>query len=111
MHRSAPALFFCFDRVVIFIRTSLSAEITAHVLGVWKNSLPRGGKEREAAVPMHSVSEELSVGAEAVGLVVSSGSLVEVGEGECPQPNPAVCAGIGGTGCSAWCPEDADVVW
>lgn len=51
------------------------------------------------------------MGAEAVGLVVSSGSLVEVGEGECPQPNPAVCAGIGGTGCSAWCPEDADVVW
>lgn len=67
MHRSAPALFFCFDRVVIFIRTSLSAEITAHVLGVWKSSLPRSGKEQEAAIWMHNVSKELSVGAGSVG--------------------------------------------
>lgn len=74
VHRSAPALFFCFDRVVIFICTSLSAEITAHVLGVWKSSLPRSGEEQEAAVGMHSVSRELSVGAEAVGLVVSMGA-------------------------------------
>lgn len=59
MHRSAPALFFCFDRGVIFIRTSLSAEITAHVLGVWKNSLPRSGKEWEAAVPVLDVSKKL----------------------------------------------------
>lgn len=51
------------------------------------------------------------MGAEALGLVVSIGSLLEVGEGECPQPNPAVRAGARGTGCSAWCPEDADVVW
>lgn len=71
MHRSAPALFSCFDRVVIFICTSLSAEITAHVPGVWKSSLPRSGKEQEAAVRMHGVSRELSMGAEAVGLVVS----------------------------------------
>lgn len=69
MHRSAPALFFCFDRVVIFIRTSLSAKITAHVLGVWKISLPRSGKEWEAAVLVHDVSRDLSV-----GLVVSMGA-------------------------------------
>lgn len=74
MHRSAPALFFCFDRVVIFIRTSLSAKITAHVLGVWKSFLPRSGKERDAAVPLHDVSKKLFVGAEVVGLVVGMGA-------------------------------------
>lgn len=52
---------------------SLSAKITARVLGVWKSSLPRSGKEREAAFLMHSASEKLSVGAEAVVLVVRMG--------------------------------------
>lgn len=74
MHRSAPALFFCFDRVVIFIRTSLSAEITAHVPGVRKTSLPRSGKEQDTVVLMYGVSKEPSMGVEAVGLVVSMGA-------------------------------------
>lgn len=43
-------------------------------LGVWKSSLPRSGKEREAAFLMHSASERLSVGAEAVVLVVRMGA-------------------------------------
>lgn len=72
MHRSAPALFFCFDRVVIFICTSLSAKITARVLGVW--TLPRSGKYREAAFLMHNASKKLTVGAEAVVLVVRMGA-------------------------------------
>ena len=74
MHRTAPALFFCFDRVVIFIRVSLSAKITARVLGVWKESLPRSGKDREAAFLMHNASKKLSVDAEAVVLVVRMGA-------------------------------------
>lgn len=91
MHRSAPALFFCFDRVVIFICTSLSAKITAHVLGVW--TLPRSGKYQEAAFLMHNASKKLTVGAEAVVFGGEDGSLLEVGEGECLGPNPAVRAG------------------
>lgn len=74
MHRSAPALFFCFDRVVIFIRASLSAKITVCVLGVWKSSLPRSGKEWEAAFLMHNARKKLSVGVEAVVLVVRMGA-------------------------------------
>lgn len=74
MHRSAPALFFCFDRVAIFVCASLSAKITARVLGVGKSSPPRSGKEREAAFLMHNARKKLSVGAEAVVLVVRTGA-------------------------------------
>jgi len=74
VHRSAPALFFCFDRVVIFIHASLSAKITARILGVWKSSLPRSGKEWEAAFLMHNARKKFSMGAEAVVLVVGMGA-------------------------------------
>lgn len=107
VHRSAPALFFCFDRVVIFICTSLSAEITAHVLGVWKSSLPRSGKEQEAAILMHSVSKKLSVAVEAVGLVVSIGGWW----GWVPTAKFCCTCWHSWHRVSAWCPEDADVVW
>lgn len=61
-------------RVVIFICASLSAKITARVLGVWKSSLPRSGKEREAAFLMHNARKKFSVGAEAVVLVMRMGA-------------------------------------
>lgn len=53
---------------------SLSAKITARVLGVWKSSLPRSGKEREAAFLMRSATEKVSLGAVAVVLVVRMGA-------------------------------------
>lgn len=73
MNRSAPALFFCFDRAVIFIRASLSAKITVRVLGVWKSSLPRSGKERETAFLVRDAGKKLSAGAEAEVSVVRMG--------------------------------------
>lgn len=108
VHRSAPALFFCFDRVVIFICTSLSAEITAHVLGVWKSSLPRSGKEQEEAVWMDGVSRELSMGVEAVGLVVSLGAWwrsVRV------SAHSQTLLDVLGLVAQDALPEDAGVVW
>lgn len=93
MHRSAPALFFCFDRVVIFILASLSAKITARFLGAWKSSLPRSGKEREAAFLIHNAKQETLSGCGSCGFGGKDGSLLEVGEDECPWANPGVCGG------------------
>lgn len=107
MHRSAPALFFYFDRVVILICTSLSAKITARVLGVWKTSLPRSGKEWEAAFLMHNASKKLSVGAEAVVLVVRMGARWRVVR---VSAWGRILGYVGGTGHSAWCREGGEVV-
>lgn len=71
MHRSAPALFPCFDRALISVCESLSAKIAVRALGVWKSSMPRSGKEWEAVLLMHS-----AVSAEAAGLVMRVVGLV-----------------------------------
>lgn len=50
MHRSAPALFPCFDRALIFIRASLSAKITAGALGVLEELHAEKWRERRSCV-------------------------------------------------------------